>query len=109
MVIGKWVHKGGAVLILRRDGTFTGMNLPSLFGEVAEPTPSFGTGSWHVGRIGDAPRGVVLDFSGLRPPITDELLVENCCDLPITIFYDLGDPDGGLNQQYQLAKQQTTG
>ena len=30
MMTGKWAHKGGAVLTLRRDGTFTGLNLPTI-------------------------------------------------------------------------------
>ena len=104
MVTGTWVHKGGAVLILRKDGTFTGRGMPYLFGEFAEPTPRAGTGTWHIGRIGDLPAGIILDFA---PPsrTQDELLAENCCGMPLTIFYDLGDPDEDITGQYQLTRQ----
>jgi len=104
MVTGTWIHDGGAVLILRKDGTFTGRALPALFGEIAAPTPPTGTGTWHIGRIGpDSPTGVVLDFAG-HPGTEDELLVENCCGLPLTIYYDRGDPDEGVTGQYQLTR-----
>jgi hypothetical protein len=105
MVVGRWIHKGGAVLVLRGDGTFSGMNMPYHFGEWSGPTPSSGSGTWYVGRLGDAPRGIVLVFSDSQPVIMDELLVENCCGLPLTIFYDLGDPDAGITGQYQLTRQ----
>jgi hypothetical protein len=107
MMTGTWAHKGGAVLTLRRDGTFTGLNLPNNFGEASGPQPSYGSGTWHIGRLGDLPKGLVLTFTGLTPPLTEQLLVENCCGMPVTIFYDLGDPDEGVTGQYQLTRQRT--
>jgi hypothetical protein len=105
MVTGTWVHKGGVVLVLRKNGTFAGSGMPYFFGEIAGPTPRAGTGTWHIGRVGsDAPAGIVLDFEA--PSLTqDELLVENCCGMPLTIYYDLGDPDEGITGQYQLTGQ----
>ena len=47
----------------------------------------------------------MLTFTDLTPPLTEELLVENCCGMPVTIFYDLGDPDQGVTGQYQLTRQ----
>jgi hypothetical protein len=106
MVVGRWIHKGGAVLVLRGDGTFSAMNMPYRFGEWSGSTPSTGSGTWYVGRLmSDAPRGIVLVFSLSYPVIMDELLVENCCGLPLTIFYDRGDPDEGITGQYQLTRQ----
>ena len=106
MVSGTWEHKGGAVLVLRGDGTFTGTRLPHFFGDWSGPTPRAGTGTWYIGRLArDAPRGVILNFSDLHPNIVDELLVEHCCGLPLTIYYDRGDPDQGISGQYQLTKQ----
>jgi hypothetical protein len=106
MVAGTWTHKGGAVLVLRRNGTFIGSKLPRFFGDWSGPTPRTGTGSWYIGSLArDAPRGIVLDFSGPHPNIKDELLVEHCCGLPLTIYYDLGDPDQGIANQYRLTRQ----
>lgn len=104
-VTGVWVHKGGAVLVLRSNGTFSGSRLPHFFGDWSGPTPRTGSGTWRIGRAeSDAPPGVLLDFTSTHPNITDELLVEDCCGLPLTIYYDRGDPDEGLSGQYQLAK-----
>jgi hypothetical protein len=105
MVIGTWQHEGGAVIVLRAEGTFTGHKLPHFFGHWAGPNPRAGGDSWYIGRLeSDAPRGVVLVFSALHPQIMDELLVEHCCGLPVTIYYDLGDPDEGITGQYQLTR-----
>lgn len=105
MVTGTWVHNGGAVLVLSKNGTFAGRDMPLFFGEESVgPTPRAGSGTWHVGHIvGDYPVGIVLDFA---PPsrTQDELLVENCCGLPLTVYYDRGDPDEGISGQYQLTR-----
>ena len=97
-------HQGGAVLVLRPDGTFTGNRLPGQFGDwSAGNIPGTGTGTWHIGRYDPgADPGLILDFAGSYTGTVTELLVEHCCGLPLTIYYDKGDPDEGVSGQYQM-------
>jgi hypothetical protein len=104
MLVGTWTHQGGAVLVLRPDGTFAGNHLPGQFGDWgAGNIPATGTGTWHIGRFqSDADPGLILDFAVPYTGTATELLVEHCCGLPPTIYYDKGDPDEGVSGQYQM-------
>lgn len=117
-VTGTWVGDHGAVLVLRRDGTFTASGLPRYVGDATDPfgttglpqNPSSGHGTWIIGPgdFNGPPESVIFTFACDAGPngcagraMTFDLQAETSSpsggDGP-ALFYYLGDPDDWSNQ-----------
>jgi hypothetical protein len=85
-VIGVWISSDNAVLVLNKDGTFTGDSIPTRFGFIAIDSITqrkfSGSGNWTF-RKGQAQWEVYLDFN-------QATVGKNGCAFPVLIAGENG-------------------
>jgi hypothetical protein len=112
-VTGTWRGSGGATLVLRPDGTFTGTRLPAHIGWVpsaGDPAdsanPADVQGTWAISPGASGSPGVTFCYDRRTDPdscLEFGLLLKRASSSP-ALFANLGDPDD-LNDQYAFSKQ----